>query len=97
MHEKKLKRFFELFAEKGERNLDTSDDIRKIIEDRKLLSSSILTSRLNSREKIARYFPIVVRVDRFSKDHAKTFRTKHAQNSGQTKELKSICQYTRID
>ena len=77
---KRVERFFELFADKCLiicNGLDkhvggSNDDVRKIIEGRKLLRSNIIDLlRSHSTENNARYFPNhVVRNDGFSKDHA---------------------------
>ena len=88
--EKKLERFFKLFDDKcliifdglDEHDLGSNEDVRKIIEGRKLLSSSnVLTSRPHSADKIARFFPIVLRVDGFSNEHAEQFVKRHVQDS----------------
>ena len=57
-----------------EHDLGSNEDIRKIIEGRKLLSCNIfLTSRPHSTEYVERYFPIVIRVDGFSQENAERF------------------------
>ena len=80
--ERKLKTILDTFGHKcliifdglDEHDLGSNADIRKIIEDRKLLSCNIfLTSRPHSTEYVERYFPIVIRVDGFSQENAERF------------------------
>ena len=57
-----------------EHDLGSNEDIRKIIESRKLLSCNIfLTSRPHSIEHVERYFPVVITVDGFSQENAERF------------------------
>ena len=97
--EKKLERCFEFFADKcliildglDEHDLGSNEDVRKITEGRKLLSSSIiLTSRPHSAAKIARFFSTVVRVDGFSNDHAEQFVKRHARSSERAQQVLSV-------
>ena len=80
-----------IFDRLDEHDLGSNEDVHKILEGRKLLSSSnVLTSRPDSTDKIARFFPILVRVYGFSCDHAEQFIKRHVENSDGTKEVLSI-------
>ena len=70
-----------IFDGLDEYDLRRSDDVRKIVEGRKLLYCNILlTSRPHAVDKISRYFPTHVRIDGFSKENAKHFVTKYVAN-----------------
>ena len=66
-----------------EHELGTNDDVKKVIEGRKLFRCNILlTSRPHSTEKIEKHFFTHVIVRGFSADRAKQFLSNCLQNSG---------------
>ena len=65
-----------------ELDLGSNEDVRKIIEGRKLLTCGVLlTSRPHDGDSIERYFPKHVSIKGFSRDHASQFVSKCIQNS----------------
>ena len=94
VNEQKLKCILEVFGNKcliildglDEHDLKSTDDIRKIIEGRKLLDCNVLlTSRPHSTETVEKYFPIQIRVDGFSEENAECFLLKVVDNSEKQK------------
>ena len=71
-----------IFDGLDEYDLRRSDDVRKIVAGRRLLYCNIiLTSRPHGIEKVGKYFPIQVRVEGFSKQHAEQFISRYMKNS----------------
>ena len=91
MGERKLKNILDSFGHKcliildglDEHDLGTNDDVKKVIEGRKLLRCNIfLTSRPHSTEEIEKHFSTHITVTGFSGIRAKEFLSHCLHNSG---------------
>ena len=97
--ERKLKNVLDTFGHKcliildglDEHDLGTNDDVKKVIEGRKLLRCNIfLTSRPHSTEEIERHFSTHVIVRGFSGIRAKQFLSNCLHNSGKVQTALSF-------
>ena len=98
--ERKLKTILNTFGNKcliildglDEHDLGRSEDVRKIIEGRKLLSCNIiLTSRPHDTETIEKYFPVHVSIKGFSRDHASQFISRCVSDSNKALAVMNFC------
>ena len=94
--EPKLKSILDGFGNKillifdglDEHDLGRNEDVKKIVEGRKLLHCNfLLTSRTQGIEKVGKYFPTHVRIEGFSKEHAEHFISHCTKNSEKTIDL----------
>ena len=98
--ERKLKAILNKFRDKcliifdglDEHELGSSEDVRKIIEGRKLLTCGVLlTSRSHDTEVIEKYFPTHVSIKGFSRDHASQFISRCVEDSEKAKSVLNFC------
>ena len=98
--ERKLKAILNKFGDKcliifdglDEHELGSSEDVRKIIEGRKLLTCGVLlTSRPHDTEVIEKYFPTHVSIKGFSRDHASQFISRCVEDSEKAKSVLNFC------
>ena len=98
--ERKLKTILNTFGNKcliildglDEHDLGSSEDVRKMIEGRKLLTCNIfLTSRPHDTETIEKYFPVHVSIKGFSRDRAWQFISRCVHDLKKANSVMSFC------
>ena len=103
MTDRKLENILETFGNRcllildglDEHALGTNQDVLKIIRGEKLLSCNIIvTSRPHSTKQIEKYFPVIVRVEGFTKSKAKQFASKILNDK---QKVKTVLKFKPID
>ena len=103
MTDRKLENILEKFGNRcllildglDEHTLGTNQDVLKIIRGEKLLSCNIIvTSRPHSTKQIEKYFPVILRVEGFTKNKAKQFAIKILNDE---LKVKTVLKFNPVD